>query len=68
MYSLFTHDCTARYDSNTIIKLADDTTTVGLITNSDKTADREEVRYLAVWCQENNLSGITVITIELINT
>ena len=26
LYSLFTHDCTARYDSNTIIKFADDTT------------------------------------------
>ena len=26
LYSLFTHDCTARHDSNTIIKFADDTT------------------------------------------
>ena len=31
VYSLFTHDCTARHDSNTIIKFADDTTVVGLI-------------------------------------
>jgi hypothetical protein len=30
LYSLFTNDCTARYDSNTIIKFADDTTVVGL--------------------------------------
>jgi hypothetical protein len=28
LYSLFTHDCTARHDSNTIIKFADDTTVV----------------------------------------
>jgi hypothetical protein len=41
LYSLFTHDCTARHDSNTIIKFADDTTVVGLITNNDETAYRE---------------------------
>jgi hypothetical protein len=38
LYSLFTHDCTARYDSNTIIKFADDTIVVSLITDNDETA------------------------------
>ena len=56
MYTLFTQDCTAMHDSNTIIKFADDTTVVGLITNNDETAYREEVRDLAMWCQDNNLS------------
>uniref|UniRef100_A0A8C7KDK4 Protein phosphatase 1 regulatory subunit n=1 Tax=Oncorhynchus kisutch TaxID=8019 RepID=A0A8C7KDK4_ONCKI len=42
--------------SNSIIKFADDTTVVGLITNNDETAYREEVRAIGVWCQENNLS------------
>ncbi|XP_055724603.1 uncharacterized protein LOC129815157 [Salvelinus fontinalis] len=51
-YSLFTHDCVAMHVSNSIIKFADDTTVVGLITNKDETAYREDVR---VWCQENNL-------------
>ena len=46
LYSLFTHDCTARHDSNTIIKLADDTAVVGLITDNDETTYREEVRAL----------------------
>ena len=46
LYSLFTHDCTARHDCNTIIKFADDTTVVGLITDNDETAYRE-VRDLA---------------------
>jgi hypothetical protein len=32
------------------------TTVVGLITDNDKTAYREEVRDLAMWCQNNNLS------------
>jgi hypothetical protein len=38
LYPLFTHD------SNTIIKFADDTTVVDLITDNDETAYREEVR------------------------
>jgi hypothetical protein len=50
LYSLFTHDCMARHDSNTI-KFADDTTVVGLISDND-----EEVSDLARWCQNNNLS------------
>ena len=58
LYSLFTHDCTTWHDSNTIIKFADDTTMVGLITNNDETAYREEVRDLTVWCKDNNLSLI----------
>jgi hypothetical protein len=57
LYSLYTHDCTARYDSKTIIKFADDTTAVGLITDNDDTAYGEEVRDLTeTWCKDNNLS------------
>ena len=39
---------------------------VGLITDNDKTAYREEVRELAVWCQDNNLSLNVSKTKELI--
>jgi hypothetical protein len=56
LYSLFTHDCMARHDSNIIIKFSDDTTVVGLITDNDETACREEVKNLVVWCQDNNFS------------
>ena len=45
-----------KHNSNSIIKFADDTTVVGLITDNDETAYREEVRDLAVWYQDNNLS------------
>ena len=38
----------ANYDSNTIIKFADDTTMAGLITDNNETAYRE-ARDLAVW-------------------
>ena len=37
LYLLFTHDCKAMHASNLIIKFADNTTVVGLITNNDKT-------------------------------
>ena len=66
LYSLFTHDCAARHYSNTIIKFVDDTTVVGLITDNHETAYREEVRDLAVWCQDNNLSLNVFKTKEMI--
>ena len=66
LYSLFTHNCTSRHESNTIIKFADDTTVVGLITDNDETAYWEEVRDLAVWCQDNNLSLNVIKTKEMI--
>jgi hypothetical protein len=47
LYSPCNLDCVA---SNFIIKFADDTTVVGLITNND------EVGTLTVWCQVNNIS------------
>jgi hypothetical protein len=66
LYSLFTHDCTTRHDSNTIFKFADDTRVVGLIIGNDETAYREEIRDLAMWCQDNNLSFNVIKTKEMI--
>ena len=66
LYSLFTHDCTVRHYSNTIIKFAYDTTVVGLITDNDDTAYREEVRNLTVWCRDNNLFLNVIKTKEMI--
>ena len=60
LYTLITHDCVATHDSNTIIKFADDTTVVGLITNNDETAFKEEVRDLAGRCQENNSLSLSI--------
>ncbi len=56
LYSLYTHDCTATHSSNVIVKFADDTTVIGLITDNDETAYREEVSTLTKWCQENHLT------------
>ncbi len=56
LFTLLTHDTTAKFSSNYIIKFADDRTVVGLISNNDETHYREEVAQLAEWCGTNNLS------------
>ncbi len=56
LFTLLTHDCTAKFSSNHIIKFADDTTVVGLISNNDEMHYREEVAQLAERCVANNLS------------
>ena len=66
LYSLFTYDYRSNHDSSTIIKFADDITVVGLITDNDETAYKEEVRDLAVWCKDNDLSLNVSKTKELI--
>ena len=63
---MFTHACTARLNSNTVVQFADDTTVVGLNTDNNETAYSEEVRDLAVWCQDNNLSRNVIKTKEMI--
>ncbi len=66
LFTLLTHDCTAKFSSNHIIKFADDTTVVGLISNNDETHYREEVAQLAEWCGVNNLSLNVEKTKELV--
>lgn len=56
LFTLLTHDCVAMHSSNSIIKFADDTTVVGLISKNDELAYREEVKQLTDWCRANNLS------------
>ncbi len=38
LYSLYTHDCVSSHSSTSIIKFADDTVVLGLISNNDETA------------------------------
>nr|XP_020469454.1 plexin-B3-like [Monopterus albus] len=49
LYSLYTYDCTPVHPTNTIITIADNTTVVGLISNGNETAYRDEVCRLSVW-------------------
>ena len=66
LYTLYTHDCSPVYTNNTIVKFADDTTVVGLISNGDESAYRDEVERLVGWCRENNLLLNTAKTKELV--
>ncbi|KAI5089719.1 gastrula zinc finger protein XlCGF28.1-like [Silurus meridionalis] len=56
LFTLLTHDCAPRHRSNHVIKFADDSTVVGLISKNDESAYREEVQRLTAWCGANNLS------------
>ncbi len=48
LYSRYTHDCVSNQHSSTsIIKFADDTVVLGLISNNDETAYLDEVERLA---------------------
>lgn len=42
LYTLVTYDCSARYPGNHLVKFADDTSVVGLISNKDKAVHRQE--------------------------
>ncbi|KAK3550910.1 hypothetical protein QTP70_008073 [Hemibagrus guttatus] len=56
LFTLLTHNCAAMHSSNHVIKFADDTTVVGLISKNDESAYREEVQRLTAWCKANSLS------------
>ena len=55
LYSLYTYDCTPTHPTNTIVKYADDTAVIGLISGGDEATYREEVSRLVEWCKVNNL-------------
>ena len=54
----------SRHNSNHIIKFTDDTTGVGLISDNDNSAYREEVHLLINWCDINNLEVIKEISVD----
>ncbi len=66
LFSLYTNDCTSKDPSVKLLKIADDTTVIGLIKDGDESAYRQEVEQLAVWCSLNNLELNTLKTVEMI--
>ncbi|KAI4896109.1 hypothetical protein NFI96_008805 [Prochilodus magdalenae] len=56
LFTRLTHDCAAKHNRKRIVKFADDTSLVGLITKNNETAYREDVQRLTDWCRTNNLS------------
>ncbi len=66
LYSLYTHDCVSSHSSSSIVKFADDSVVLGLISRNDETTYLDEVERLTSWCQDNCLSLNVSKTKELI--
>ncbi|KAL0201732.1 hypothetical protein M9458_004919, partial [Cirrhinus mrigala] len=64
LFFLYTNDCTSKDPSVKLLKFADDTT-VGLIRDGDKSAYRQEIEQLSLWCGHNNLELNTLKTVEM---
>ena len=66
LYSLFTKDCVSHHSSVPLLKFADDTTLVGLASDTDESEYRHEVSSLVSWCDTNNLQLNASKTREMI--
>ena len=55
LYSLFTHDFLSCHVRTKILKFADDSRVIGLITNSDESENRDQVNKLISCCNDKNL-------------
>ncbi|XP_053722811.1 uncharacterized protein LOC128759684 [Synchiropus splendidus] len=66
LFSLYTNCCTSSHKSVKLIKFADDTTIIGLISDGDESAYRREVERLVSWCSHNNLELNAQKTVEMV--
>ena len=66
LYSLFTNDCVSHHSSVPLLKFADDTTLIGLVSDSDESEYRHEVSSLVSWCYTNKLQLNASKTREMI--
>ncbi len=66
LFFLYTNDCTSIDPSVKLLRFTDDTILIGLIQDGDKSAYRQEVKALAVWCSLNNLELNMLKTVEMI--
>ena len=66
LFSLYTNSCVSLHPSVKLLKFADDTTLVGLISKSDESAYRGEIERLQRWCNNNNLELNALKTVEMV--
>ncbi|KAK3570550.1 hypothetical protein QTP86_022086, partial [Hemibagrus guttatus] len=66
LFSLYTNGCTSGHQSVKLLKFADDTTLIGLISDGDESAYKGEMDRLVSWCSMNNLELNTLKTVEMI--
>ncbi|KAF7662509.1 hypothetical protein LDENG_00234150 [Lucifuga dentata] len=65
LFSLYTNSCTSSHQSIKLLKVADDTTLIGLISGEDESAYRWETDHLVTWCRHNNLELNALKTVEM---
>ncbi|KAK3569434.1 hypothetical protein QTP86_030061 [Hemibagrus guttatus] len=65
LFSLYTNSCTSGHQSVKLLKFADDTTLIGLISDGDESAYRGEIDRLVSWCSTNNLELNSLKTVEM---
>ncbi|KAK3512314.1 hypothetical protein QTP70_004624 [Hemibagrus guttatus] len=65
LFSLYTNSCTSGHQSVKLLKFADDTTLIGLISDGDESAYRGEMDRLVSWCSMNNLELNCLKTVEM---
>ncbi|KAK0144347.1 RNA-directed DNA polymerase from mobile element jockey [Merluccius polli] len=66
LFSLYTNSCTSSHQSVKLLKFADDTTLIGLISDGDESAYRWEADHLVTWCHRNNLELNALKTVEMV--
>ena len=66
LFSLYTNRCTSSHQSVKLLKFADDTTLIGLISGGDESAYRWQIDHLVTWCGQNNLELNALKTVEMV--
>src|SRR4029434_1239101 len=66
LFSLYTNNCNSSCDSVKLLKFAENTPLIGLISTGDEAAYRKEVDSLAFWCSQNHLELNACKTVEMV--
>ena len=66
MQSTWPSITSSSHQSVKLLKFADDTTLIGLISDGDESAYRWEADHLVTWCHRNNLELNALKTVEMV--
>ena len=66
LFSLYTNSCTSSHPSVKLLKFADDTTLIGLISCGDESDYRWEADNPVTWCSQTNLELNALKTVEIV--
>ena len=55
LFTIYTNDCSSESDNCVIVKYADDTVILGLISDENEVSYRQEIENMTEWCRAHNL-------------